>query len=361
MKHSILIVVTNRCNLNCIYCYETNKNHLNMSLEQAKSIVEREMSLHELYLIDVHGGEPLLNFPLIKELCEWFWATYPKSKTKFFITTNGTLFDGKKDWFKQHSKQIICALSLDGTPEMNQANRGCVIGEDTLALFHQLWPNQSVKMTISHATLPHLAEGVIFAHNHGFPVSANLAYGLDWRNDEVNNYQEQLSQLVDFYIQNPNLKPCTIFDEEKLIGILQPYSLKRHCQAGQTYHAYDIDGQCYPCHVFAGNTLESSRWEETASIDFKNDELFDDPECKDCPIHNICPTCYGMNFIERGSVYSRDKSMCDFIKAEKLATCKLHESNIMSKRLEDITEKEYLILSSINSIYKIYNENHWLF
>lgn len=329
-----------------------------MSLEKAQSIVKQEMAQHELRLIDIHGGEPLLNFPLIKELCEWFWDTYPNAETKFFITTNGTQFDGKKEWLKLHCKQIVCALSLDGTPEMNIANRGCAIDEDTLKFVHRLWPTQTVKMTISHTTLPHIAQGVIYAHNHKLRVSANLAYGVDWREDEVVAYKVQLDQLVDFYKLHPDIEPCSIFDAEKLINILKPYSLKRHCQAGQAYYAYDVDGQCYPCHVFAGNTLESSRWVEAASIDFKNDELFDDPECKKCSIHNICPTCYGMNFIERGHVYSRDKSMCEFIKAEKLATCKLYEHKIMLKRLENITEKEYLVLSSINAIHKIFNGEH---
>lgn len=356
MNTSILLVVTNRCNLNCIYCYETNKNHLNLSLGQAKSIVRKEMARCELRLVDIHGGEPLLNFPLIKELCEWFWSTYPSAETKFFITTNGTQFEGKKDWFKKHYKQIVCALSLDGTPEMNLANRGYVVAEDTLEFVHQLWPAQTVKMTISHLTLPHVAKGVIYAHDHGFRVSANLAYGVDWTEDEIEVYKGQLRCLTDYYIDHPDIEPCSIFDSEKLISILQPYSLKRHCQAGQMYHAYDVDGQCYPCHVFAGNTLESSRWVEAALIDFKNDELFDDPECRECPIHNICPTCYGMNFIERGHVYSRDKSMCEFVKAEKLAACKLHTHKIMSKQLEKITEKEYLVLSSINTIQRILHE-----
>lgn len=81
-----------------------------------------------------------------------------------------------------------------------------------------------------------------------------------------------------------------------------------------------------------------------------DDALFDDPTCKDCVIHNICPTCYGMNYIERGNVYSRDKSMCAYIKVEKSATCKLHKQRIMSKDFDSITEREYLILRAIQEI-----------
>ena len=351
MKRTILLVVTNRCNLKCTYCYETNKNSHEMSFETAKSIIEREISAKDLKLIEFHGGEPLLNFPLIKDICEWFWKTYPELDTKFFLTTNGTQFnESNMVWFEENHKKIACALSLDGTPEMNKINRGCIIDDTTIDLFLRLWPEQNIKMTISLETLPMLSQGIIYAHEEGFRVSANLAYGPDWKTIGLNDYERELDKLVHYYSEHPNMEPCSIFNGEKLVSILKPYSLTRHCQAGQSFHAYDIDGKKYPCHVFSGNTLKSNEWEKVSCVDFHDDSMFDDPDCKECPIHNICPTCYGMNFIERGSLYSRDKNMCKFIIAEKIATCKLYKHRIMSKDINDISEQEYLILKSIQVI-----------
>ena len=121
-----------------------------MSFETAKSIIEREISAKDLKLIEFHGGEPLLNFPLIKDICEWFWKTYPELDTKFFLTTNGTQFnESNMLWFEENHKKIACALSLDGTPEMNKINRGCIIDDTTIDLFLRLWPEQNIKMTIS--------------------------------------------------------------------------------------------------------------------------------------------------------------------------------------------------------------------
>ncbi len=351
MKQSILLVVTNRCNLNCVYCYETNKNHFDMSSEMAKDIIQKELLSNDLKSIEFHGGEPLLNFNLVKDVCEWVWTCFPDKNVDFFLTTNGTQFSSEyKKWFEINHKRIVCALSLDGTPQMNLDNRGCVINEDTLSFVHKLWPNQTVKMTISLKTLLSLAEGVIYAHKKGFKVSANLAYGIDWNKSDINIYKRELQKLVDFYLEHPEIEPCSIFDGEKLVKILKPYSLTRHCQAGQSFHAYDIDGKKYPCHVFCGNTLKTEKWHEISYSDFKNDALFDDPMCTECAIHNICPTCYGMNFIERGTVYSRDKSMCDYIKAEKIAACKLHKQRILSKEFDSITDREYLILKSIKEL-----------
>lgn len=322
-----------------------------MTFEQAKEIISHEHAKNELKIIEFHGGEPLLNFELIRDICEWFWKEYPNSKTDFFLTTNGTLFtEENKKWFEANHTRIVCALSLDGSPEMNFINRGCVINEDTLSFMKKLWPRQNIKMTISLDTLPRISEGVIYAHQHNFRVSANLAYGVDWTKNKVNIYEQELQKLVDFYIANPDIEPCSIFKGEKLIRVLMPYSLKRHCQAGQSFHAFDIDGKKYPCHVFAGNTLKAEKWESISDIDFMDDSLFDDTECKTCEIHNVCPTCFGMNFIERGEVYRRDKAMCEYIKAEITATCKLYKHRILSKNFDDITEKEYLILKAIETL-----------
>ena len=206
MKRTILLVVTNRCNLKCTYCYEINKNCHEMSFETAKGIIEREVSLKDLKLIEFHGGEPLLNFSLIKDICEWFWNTYPELDTKFFLTTNGTQFnESNLLWFEENHKKIACALSLDGTPEMNKINRGCVIDETTIALFLRLWPEQNIKMTISLETLPMLSQGIIYAHEKGFRVSANLAYGLDWKKIALNDYERELYILVQYYSEHPNL------------------------------------------------------------------------------------------------------------------------------------------------------------
>ena len=351
MKRTILLIITNQCNLRCKYCYEVNKNRQTMSMELAQSIIVKEMKEEGLQTIEFHGGEPLMNFKLLKEVCEWFWATYKESDIKFFLTTNGTLFTADvREWFEQHKSQIICSLSLDGTPEMNQHNRGCIVSPDTMAFIQRLWPEQAVKMTISQYTISQIAEGVIYAHEQGFHVSANLAYGVDWRKCSVKNYERELDKLVEYYISHPSIPPCSLFDGNKLTAILTPEIQSRHCGAGKTFTAYDTNGNRLPCHVFADNTLKAERWAEIANQDFSDDNLYKDPDCGECPIYNICPTCFGMNFIERNHVRCRDKSMCEFIKAEKTATCRLFKHKITSKNFDDISEQEYLILSAIQKI-----------
>ena len=157
-------------------------------------------------------------------------------------------------------------------------------------------------------------------------------------------------KLVDYYVEHPEIEKCSIFSKS-LTPVLKPYEIKRHCQAGRTFRAYDVDGLYFPCHVFSTNTLELEKWNKISNRDFENDEsLYEDLTCRNCTIHNICSTCYGMNFIERGHPGKRDKRICGFILQEKLALCELKKREILRKSVNDISELEYLELKSIQKI-----------
>ena len=353
VKKTILLTLTIRCNLNCVYCYECMKDSKKMSFDTAKSIIEKELGKEqdEIYLIEFHGGEPFLNFELLQAVCEWFWNTYPEINVKFFVTTNGTRITAEaKEWLLQNKHRITVALSLDGTPEMNMSNRGCRISDEILKFVHENWPIQNIKMTLSHETLPLLCQGVVYAHQLGFPVSVNMAYGVDWKDDEVEIYKRELLKLVDYYIEHPEIEKCSIFTKS-LIPVLKPYEIRRHCQAGKKFRAYDVDGNYFPCHAFSPNTLQVEEWNKISSRDFANDDsLYEDPSCRNCEIQNICPTCYGMNFIERGHPGKRDKRFCKFVLQEKLALCELKKREILNKEIEDITKLEYLELKAVQKI-----------
>ena len=76
-RRTCMLIVTHACNLNCSYCYEPYKQNVYMDLDLAKEIISREArfvnesdDFDELE-IDFMGGEPLMNFPLIKNVVEW--------------------------------------------------------------------------------------------------------------------------------------------------------------------------------------------------------------------------------------------------------------------------------------------------
>lgn len=80
-KFHLSIVLTNKCNLNCIYCYENNKSNHSISIDRIKEIISYYLNCQDYdeVEIDFFGGEPFLEFKKIKEVCEWVWANKPKT------------------------------------------------------------------------------------------------------------------------------------------------------------------------------------------------------------------------------------------------------------------------------------------
>lgn len=123
----ITLALTKNCNLNCVYCYEHYKNNDSMTFEMAKEIIVRELTNDDEYdtvCIDFFGGEPFLEFKLIKDICA-FIKNESWSKKYFFTTsTNGTLVHGEiQEWLFKNKNIFECGLSLDGTKEMHNINR----------------------------------------------------------------------------------------------------------------------------------------------------------------------------------------------------------------------------------------------
>ena len=70
-QRNISIIVTERCNLSCVYCYEHNKSAKQMTFEIAKKIIDEELTNLDKYeyMIDFFGGEPFFEFQVNKTSC----------------------------------------------------------------------------------------------------------------------------------------------------------------------------------------------------------------------------------------------------------------------------------------------------
>lgn len=102
------IEITNKCNLQCIHCYNESDSHKDMfmSLNNYQIVVDNLLSLG-INRIQIIGGEPFLNKQILREMLD-----YTVGKFKFIeIFTNGTLFT--KEWFKFLAENNIhIALSV---------------------------------------------------------------------------------------------------------------------------------------------------------------------------------------------------------------------------------------------------------
>ncbi|MBD3879728.1 MAG: 4Fe-4S cluster-binding domain-containing protein [Quinella sp. 1Q5] len=329
-RRTCMLMVTHACNLNCIYCYETHKKNAYMDTNLAKEIILREAQFvsesdtFDEMEIDFMGGEPFMNFPLIKSIVEWLETGVIDIPWICFATTNGTLLtDEIKNWLREHKKSITLGASYDGTNQMQSTNRATDKYNLDLDFFRELWSHQALHMTISKETLPTLAEGVLYIQENGYNVEAALAEGIDWTTNDALMYREQLCILKDAYLKDPALTPFNRLT--RYISVTDAPATekvqKKWCGTGKYMATYDIDGKKYGCHMFTPLVLGKDRALLSDAVEWDSPESNTDDYCKSCVLRSFCPTCPGFNYKYRGSLAVRDKRWCSMVLAEAITAC----------------------------------------
>jgi sulfatase maturation enzyme AslB (radical SAM superfamily) len=307
-----------------------------MSVEQAKNIIAAEAEMiyssseYDELQIDFMGGEPLVNFNLIKEIVEWLESDVIIVPWICFATTNATLLDEeRKTWFTNHRSSISLGASYDGTSNMQTTNRGTDRYSIDLEFFHNLWPEQSFQMTISKDTLPHFAEGVLYVQRKGYELNASLAQGLDWTIEDAKIYRQQLCMLKDAYLEDITLPPLNRLTRYLDIHDSHggEYKQIHGCGSGHNMVTYDIDGNKYGCHMFSPIVL-GDKAIQTAEINWDNPDLMVDEFCVECVLRQFCPTCPGFNMRYRGALNCRDKRWCPMVLAEAITACEFQVERI---------------------------------
>lgn len=346
-RRTCMLMVTHACNLNCTYCYELYKKNAYMKSDLAKELILREAQFvkesdqFDELEIDFMGGEPFMNFPLIKEIVEWLETGVIEIPYICFASTNGTLLtDEIKAWLREHKDTINLGASYDGNNQMQSTNRGTDKHNIDLAFFHELWSHQPLHMTISKETLPTLAEGVLDMQAKGFKVEAALAEGIDWTIDDALIFREQLCMLKDAYLKNTALTPfnrlsrfvnvCNLPATEKF--------QEKWCGTGKYMATYDIDGKKYGCHMFTPLVLGKDRALLSDVVDWEAQESTADDYCKSCVLRSFCPTCPGFNYKLRGHLAIRDKCWCPVILAEAITSCEFQIELIAN--MDKLDEKD---------------------
>jgi hypothetical protein len=323
-----------------VYCYQNHRKETAITINRLKDIVTRgfeENPDNEEIEFDFIGGEPLLQFDMIKEICEWTWQQHFCKPYIFFATTNGTLLnEDSKLWFEENRKKIWLGLSIDGTREMHNKNRCNSFDHIDLPFFLRNWPEQPLKMTVSPLTIGSMAEGIIYLHQLGFQLSANLAYGVDWSD---NKYEDilgrELEKLSRFYLDNPQYEPIMILNLALHKLIIR--SIEKFCGAGTNMEAYDLQGNKYPCHMFYPITQEDkSKWSQ---LDFTKLHLDMYDQCYTKQYFPMCPTCLGMNINETNG--KCDPSICRLMQVYFKANA-WFQAQLISQGRHPLKNKEQL-------------------
>ena len=168
-KEVATIWLTNYCNMDCTYCYENKKKHEKMSGYKAREVIKfikKRIEVNRLseYIIRFHGGEPLLNAEAIQIFLREL-KSVKKCKIRYYITTNGTLYNEKIEKILVHMDEI--SISIDGNKKIHDQQRIDKNGNGTFDLviknyekIKQVNQNTSIRMTITPNNIDFLFESI---------------------------------------------------------------------------------------------------------------------------------------------------------------------------------------------------------
>jgi uncharacterized protein len=334
-ERHVVFLLTEKCNLDCIYCYEKNKNRnvATLSSEFIKQKIREEMfntdNQDKKKWFTFFGGEPLLEFDVIREVVDWFFQQDWDSDSRYFhfmVDTNGTLLDNSmKEWFAKYRDNLTISLSLDGTKYAHDLNRSNSYNKvaETLSFFRENWPDQPVKMTIGPETLDQLYEGVLHVHSFGLQVEFDVLREDVWGDAEsekkaVALWSEQLQKLISFYAAHPELsRPQPLSRKIELLFDTEAPKKNTFCGAGEHLICFTSEGIEYPCWRFSPLCVNTPLLKITDSAHSENET------CHSCPFVRICSSCPGNNYALTGSWSQRTMFHCQFFKASLLATARM--------------------------------------
>jgi len=123
---SLTLLLTRKCNLDCIYCYAGKKKRPNESMSKELAMTSVDWFINQLtenYVrLTFHGGgEPTLEKDLIKEVVSHVNVIKENRRARFLITTNGTTSLSFLDWMMDSNFGI--SVSIDGPPDIQDRNR----------------------------------------------------------------------------------------------------------------------------------------------------------------------------------------------------------------------------------------------
>ena len=339
--------VAHDCNLRCKYCfastgeYGEGRGRKLMPVEIGKKaidfLIEQSYGRKNLEL-DFFGGEPLMNFDVVKQLVAYA-RSIEKEKNKnfrFTLTTNGVLIDDDViDFANKEMSNVV--LSLDGRKEIHDRFRVDYAGngswEKIVPKFQRLVNARGrkgyyMRGTFTHAN-PDFLEDIRTMLDLGFtelsmePVvtAPNDPSALTEADRRI--VMEQYEKLAELMLKrDAEGKPFTFYHYMiDLKGGPCIYKRISGCGSGTEYMAVTPWGDLYPCHQFVGD--EKFRlgdiWHGVSNTAIQNEfascNVYAREECRDCWARLYCSGgCAANAYHATGSVRGVYKEGCELFK-----------------------------------------------
>ncbi len=309
---ALCLHIAHDCNLRCNYCFASqgdfNGERLYMPLEVGKKaldfLVEKSGSRRNLE-VDFFGGEPLMNFDVVKELVA-YGRSIEKAHNKnfrFTITTNGVLLDEDNMKFMNENMDNV-VLSLDGRKEVNDNMRPT---NNNKGSFDTITPkfldfvkirgdkDYYVRGTFTSKNLD-FAKDVMFMKELGFdsisvePVVTEPTQEYALLDEHLDTIMKEYEKLSKTYIESHKSGEGFTFFHFMIDLNQGPCFIKRvsGCGAGVEYLAVTPEGDLFPCHQFVGDddfkigSLDEGIKNLELIEDFRQANVFTKEDCSDC-------------------------------------------------------------------------------
>ena len=342
---ALCLHIAHTCNLNCSYCFASQGKYHGeravMSYEVGKRaldfLVENSGTRRNLE-VDFFGGEPLLNFEVVKQLVAYA-RSIEKEKGKnfrFTLTTNGVLIDDDViDFANKEMSNVV--LSLDGRKEIHDRFRVDYAGNGS---FDKIVPkfqrlvdarggkNYYMRGTFTHAN-PDFLEDIKVMLDLGFnelsmePVVCAAGDPAELTDEDAVIVKKQYEDLAMLMLErHKEGRPFTFYHYMiDLKGGPCIYKRISGCGSGTEYMAVTPWGDLYPCHQFVGDEkyklgdIYLGVTNKEAQDEFASCNVYARPECRDCWARLYCSGgCAANAYHATGSVKGIYKKGCELFK-----------------------------------------------
>ncbi len=342
---ALCLHVAHDCNLRCKYCFASQGDFQGqrslMNLETGKRALDFlvESSGNRYHLeVDFFGGEPLMNFEIVKELVAYGRSLEEKhhKKFRFTLTTNGVLLDDDNIPFINEEMDNV-VLSLDGRRDINDEMRPTTNQKGS----YDLIVPKFKKLIEGRGDKDYYIRGTFTNHNLDFSKDVELYHKLGFKKTSMEPVvtdprepyairEEHLEEILrEYEVLGKKYQDIRKSDEEFLFfhymidlsGGPCAYKRSTGCGAGSDYIAVTPEGDIYPCHQFVGETefkmgdiwngIKATELQE----EFKSANIYTKEDCQTCWAKYYCSGgCHANAWYNNGTIQEPFKLGCEMEK-----------------------------------------------
>ena len=349
---ALCLNIAHDCNLRCEYCFAGKGDYCQgrmlMTEEVGKAAIDYllhySQGRHNLE-VDFFGGEPTINFDVVKKVVEYARSKEKEfdKKFRFTITTNGLILnDDMMDFINREMYNVVC--SVDGRKEINDRVRARVDGsgcyDAIIPHFQELIRRREASG--NDENWQYYVRGTFTKYNKDFGNDVLHMFDLGFDQisfepvvaDAKQPYALTYEDLPDVFAEYERLSKLIIENKKSagkhfnfyhfMIDLDQgPCAIKRlrGCGCGNEYVAITPDGDVYPCHQFVGheewkmgNVFDLSINKEMKD-NFARATVYHKPKCQECWAKFYCSGgCNANNWQYMGDVLDSFDLACEMEK-----------------------------------------------